>query len=365
MIDDETKTDGKGHRGRGRGSRFFVLGREVWARLQEIESANRLNLYLTFLVLLAGTGSDHRLTKWSMKACDEHVGLGKPRARRALEELVVGGLIERVEGASRLTPQYRLPDITGDENPIFLPVQMITGFKGEASVLRRVRETGDPLALRMLVDLYGLVQVDVTYGVPIGNVRQGANDEAGVRKIAEAGVYALWALQANQGLQASGDWTAVHCDKRRKGDEWGGFWERLKTLRDIGAVWFEPWLFESAALDAEPMFPVDFGVLYQDRDEDEASALSRLLVQIAHQMTEGREYLVENSAADIMVPLPLHHQTPAIRGVAKLRIEPDTPGCRMAYAQRMSLLADRKAAYERLLDDVIAGRFDRPLGAAA
>jgi hypothetical protein len=82
-------------------------------------------------------------------------------------------------------------------------------------------------------------------------------------------------------------------------------------------------------------------------------------------MTLGREYLMENSAADIFVPLPLHHQTPAIRGVAKLRIEPDTPGCRMGYARRMTTIMERKDAYERLLDDVIAGRFDRPLGAAA
>jgi hypothetical protein len=362
---EETEGEAKATRGKGRGSRFFVLGRAVWATLHDLPTANRLYLYLTFMVLLAGTGADHRLTKWSLKACDEHLGLGKPRSKRALEELISGGLIERVEGTSRLMPQYRLPDVSDDDDPIFLPVQLVTGFKGEASVLRRVRETGDALVLRMLVDLYGLVQVDATYGVPIENLRQGADDDAGVRKLAEAGVHALWALDLDRAEHARGDWCSAQHDKTRKGQEWAGFWERLRTLQKIGAIWFEPWLFESSALDAEPMFPVDFGVAYNGGDGDSTSELSILLMQIAEVMTAGREYLLENRGGDIAVPLPLHYQTPALRGVAKLRIEPDTPGCRLAYGKRVSLLADRKAAYERLLDDVASGRFDRPLGAAA
>jgi len=365
MMESTTEEATKTLRGQGRGSRFFVLGRDPWDRLQTIPTTNRLNLYVTFLVLLAGTGSDHRLSKWSLKACDEHVGLGKPRARHAIEELVAGGLVERVEGISRLTPQYRLPDVSEDENPVFLPVQLVTGFKGEASVLRRIRETGDALALRMLVDLYGQVQLDATYAVPIASLRQGAKNEGGARKIAEAGVHALWAVELEQTHGAQGDWCAVHQTSAKAAEGWATFWERLKILQNVGALWFEPWLFESAALDAEPMFPVDFGVLYHHGDDDAAAALSRLLMQIAQHMTEGREYLLEKYANDIVVPLPLHHQTPALRGVAKLRIEPDTPGCRLAYARRMSLIEERTAAYERLLDDVLAGRFDRPLGAAA
>lgn len=363
-MDLEGLEDEKVTRGKGRGSRFFVLGRPVWEALHAIPTANRLYLYLTFLVLLAGTGSDHRLTKWSLKACDEHLGLGKPRARRALDELIAGGLVERVEGISRLTPQYRLPDVAAEEDPIFLPVQLVTGFKGEASVLRRVRETGDAQVLRMLIDLYGLVQLDATYAVPIENLRQGLDDDAGARKLTEAGVHALWALDLDRNARAKGNWCSVHYEKARSGHEWTAFFERLATLQKIGALWFEPWLFESAALDAEPMFPLDFGVAYNGGDGDETSDLSLLLMQIAAAMTIEREYLLEHRGGDIAVPLPLHHQTPALRGVAKLRIEPDTPGCRLAYAKRMALLADRKAAYERLLDDVTGGRFDRPLGAA-
>ena len=365
MAIEDLEDEGKATRGKGRGSRFFVLGRAVWSSLHTLQTANRLYLYLTFLVLLAGTGSDHRLTKWSLKACDEHLGLGKPRARRALDELIAGGVVERVEGSSRLTPQYRLPGVSADEDPIFLPIQLVTGFKGEASVLRRVRETGDALILRMLIDLYGLVEVDATYGVPIEYLRQGADDESCTHKLTEAGVYSLWALDLNRDQNAKGDWCAVHREMERRGQEWSPFWDRVRTLQKIGALWFEPWLFESAALDAEPLFPVDFGAAYSRDDGDDVSALSTLFMRIAEVMTEGREYLLENRGGDIAVPLPLHHQTPALRGVAKLRIEPDSPGCRLSYGKRLAVLADRRAAYERLLEDVSCGRFDRPLGAVA
>src|SRR3569832_805145 len=96
------ESEAKATRGKGRGRRFFVLGRTAWTKLHEVQTANRLYLYLTFMVLLAGTGSDHRLTKWSLKACDEHFGLGKPRAKRVLDELIAGGLVERIDGVSRL-----------------------------------------------------------------------------------------------------------------------------------------------------------------------------------------------------------------------------------------------------------------------
>ena len=54
----------------------------------------------------------------------------------------------------------------------FLPVALVTGLAAEASILRRVRETGDPMLLRMVIDLYGQVQLDATYGVPVAALSQ-------------------------------------------------------------------------------------------------------------------------------------------------------------------------------------------------
>lgn len=348
-------------RGKGRGSRFFVLGRAVWERLLSAKTSNRLNLILTFLTLLAGTGSDHRLSKWSAKACEECLGLGRPRARLAIQELIAAGLVDLGPLATKLSPQYLLPSIADDEDPIFIPIQAVTGFGGEAPMLRRVRETGDWLVLRMLIDLYGLVQVDQTYGIPLGQLRQGKEDSVGT-KISEMGIHAIWALNLDQTQGGSGDWVEPHYEKAAP-QPWATFWRRVKTLQEIGALWFEPWLFDGESWDAEPLFPVDFSVLYTRQTADDVAELSQLVADTAQELLEGREYLMERHGADLAVPLPLHHRAPAIRGVAKLRIEADTPGCRMAYARRKGAIERWQKAYSQLLNDAKIGRYDRPLGA--
>jgi hypothetical protein len=130
-------------RGSGRGSNFMVLRNSVWGKLCETKAtANRMNLVTAFLVLLAGTGSDHRLTKWSLKACEEHAGMGKPRARAAIEELIKLKLVERTDTSTPLMPQYRLPEVPRDEEPIYLPKQIITGLGEATPIIRRLREAG-------------------------------------------------------------------------------------------------------------------------------------------------------------------------------------------------------------------------------
>jgi len=348
-------------RGKGRGSRFFVLGRDVWSRLLEAKTVNRLNLVLTFLTLLAGTGSDHRLTKWSAKACEERLGLGRPRARLAIQELITADLVVISSASTKLAPQYVLPDIGEDDDPIFLPVQIVTGFGQEAPVLRRVRETGDWLLLKMLIDLYGLVQVDQTYSVPLSALRQGDEDAVG-KKISEMGVHALWALSLDQSLGAEGAWVTAHHDKKAA-KPWSAFWARVKTLQDIGALWFEPWLFDGPEWDAEPLFPVDYSVLYTRQPDDDVALLSATVMEVSRELLEGREYLLDSYGADLVVSLPLHHRAPAVRGVAKLRVEADTPGCRLAYARRKTAIERWTRGYSQLLSDAQVGRYDRPLGA--
>src|SRR3546814_11186003 len=82
------------------------------------------------------------------------------------------GLVLPIARATKLFPQYRMHPIPLDSDPVFLPVALVTGFEAEASMLRRVRETGDALLLGMLVDLYGLIQLDATFGVPISALSQ-------------------------------------------------------------------------------------------------------------------------------------------------------------------------------------------------
>jgi hypothetical protein len=349
-------------RGKGRGSSFLVLSRSIWAKLHKVQTENRLTLYITYLVLLAGTGSDHRLTKWSAKAIEDYTGIGKPRAKRAIEELIAARIIKRTAASTRLSPQYELPAVSIEEDAIFLPVQLITGLDSETPILRRVREIGDPLALRMLIDLYGLIQLDATHGVPIENLRLGKpKDEASAYKISETGTHAIWALQLGNITNASGDWAAVHRQQGTSNNGWAPLWDRLDMLKRIGAIWYEPWVFDGEELDAEPIIPVDPAVLYNYDAGDDEAKLTKLAFDTCRALLVDREYMYDSRPFDVLVPLTVHRKTPALRSVARLRVEADTPGRRLAYKKRRLLIEQHLTGFSQIMEDAEAERFDRPM----
>jgi hypothetical protein len=369
-IPDEHEATGKRTRGQGKGSNFFALGRDIWELLWTVETSNRLNLVLTYLVLLAGTGSDHRLTKWSTNACEQYVGIGKPRAKHAIEELIAAGIVKLTANSSRSAPQYELPILPLDAEPIFLPAQAVTGFAGENPIFRCVKETGDALLLRMVIDLYGLVVLDATHGVPISNLRSGSHPDGGVsaRRIANVGAHAVWALKEGASQNGGGNWTLIHYVEGKKGakGDWSHFWDRIALLKQLGAIYYEPWLFDSEALDAEPLMPLDPAGFYAVSERDDGAQLTRLAFDAAQALvSEDRPYVIENADADFFIPLPLHHQNPALRYVARLRVEADTPGRRLAWKRRRTLVEQRTQAYNQLISDIQNASFDKPMRSAA
>lgn len=361
----EAQQSEKRVRGQGRGSSFFALGHDVWQRLWTVETTNRLNLIITYLVLLAGTGSDHRLTKWSAKACEEHTGLGKPRAKHAIEELISAGLSKRTPSSTRMTPQYELLPLPPEADPIFLPVALVTGLVGEASMLRRVRETGDVLMLRMLIDLYGLISLDGTHGIPLQalyNGKAGPN-QSPARKIADVGAHAVWAVSRGSWRGAAGDWAQFHRIQASENDvAWRPFWDRLDLLKQVGAIWYEPWLFDGEELDAEPLFPLDPAGFYPVAAPSDEARLTSLAYDVARSLVgDERAYVFDNAAADFYVPLTLHRKQPAYREVARLRVEADTPGRRLSWRRRRTLIEQHLQGYQQMLDDATNSNFNRPM----
>lgn len=366
---DSLKAESTGsdrRRGRGRGGNFLAIDRLAWDRLWEVETVNRLNIVTAYIVLLAGTGSDHQLSKWSAKACEQHTGMGKPRAKVAIDELIAHGFVARTESSTKLHPQYRLQPIPLDSDPIFLPVALITGVEAEASMLRRVRETGDALLLRMLVDLYGLVQLDATFGAPISGLSQTAPKDYPARKVFEIGVHSIWALRLSGGSKsASGDWAVRHRGKGRSNDDaWEDFWARVAILEKIGAIWYEAWIFDGPEVDAEPLFPVDFAALYHRTEGDDATQLTNIMLDAAANLSEERSDLLGRYSLDLLVTLAHHRRAPGIRGVARMRIEADTPGRRLAYYKRRTQIEIYEAGFRQIALDALRGEYSRPMNTA-
>ncbi len=286
--------------------------------------------------------------------------MGKPRAQVAIEELIAAKLVERTEQSTRLFPQYRLPAPAVEPEPIFLPVQFVTGVADEPPLLRRVRQTGDDMLLRMVVDLYGQVVTDATFGVPLSVLKLYSKEADAVQKVAEIGVHAIWAIKSGDTMQGLGPWRELH-DKGPRKDERAPFWPRVHTLVKLGAVWFEPWVFDGEADDAEPLFPVYWDDVRRGQPHEQIVALTKQVGAAVHELARSRSHILGTHPDALFVVLPTHHRPPALRGVARIRPEADTPGRRASWARRLQAIHGWTAAYAHVAVDAFDEVFNRPI----
>lgn len=362
-----------------RGGNFFALDRDTWERLWTFKPTNRLHFVTAYLVLLAGTGADHQFTKWSAKAIETYVGIGKPRGQKAIEELDECGFITHAEGSTRKRPHYRLKPLDPEADPIYLPVALITGLSDETPILRRIRETGDPYILRMLVDLYGMVEGDVTHAPPIARARLIPSRREPTRKLFEIGVHTVWRMDLGWERRANGDWVVFHRPETLAKSQWQDevFWQRLYKLEAMRAFTWADWVFDGPDTDAEPLFPVrDAAILDK---ETHGSTVGMLAGFASEYLTEARypyrQYDIDDddvddeeededkdlSTAFVRVPLPSHHRRPVVRAVLSLTIEADTPRRRIALGQRMARVKAYSEAFERIREDASLGVVHKPL----
>ena len=81
---------------------FFAIDRRSWAHTCKSD----INAMIAYLVLARGTGHDQQTTSWSVNAIETHTGIGRPRARTAIETLVRAGLVQIAHKGTR--PRYRI-----------------------------------------------------------------------------------------------------------------------------------------------------------------------------------------------------------------------------------------------------------------
>jgi hypothetical protein len=352
ILEEPAERAPKRKRGAGKGGKFFVLVPADWQRLYAVQSANRLNLALAYLVLLAGTGADHRLTKWSTTAVSGYTGMRKEAARTAIAELVAHKFAQRATTWTPAKPHHIMTACKSDADPIFLPVALVTGLTGaDTPMLCRVRETGDPLVLRLLIDLYGAVTTDAPYAVSIAAMRGYHDKGEPAEKALEVGAHAIWDLAS---LTATQSLTLDRARYVKKGEERNkAFWDRVELLNKLGATYREPWLCSSADDDADPIFPLTA----EAKVGTFADTAARTLLVGCENEREWKSEMHEGP----LVALPAHYRPPAILWLTKMRIEADTPGRRGAYGERERIIAHWIEQYARLDAEAASRVFSNPL----
>jgi len=294
------------------------------------------------------------MTKWSTNSISDHTGMRKDAARTAIGELLTAKLIERAPTWTATFPHHHITagkaKAETEAEVIFLPVGLVTGLTGtDTSMLCRMRETGDPLLLRLLIDLYGAVTTDAPFAVALPMLRTFHDKGQAAEKVLGVGAHAVWEIADVDMMQS------LKLDRARyqaKGEK-EGFWDRVKLLEKVGATWREPWICSNSTEDADPIFPFT------------PDAMVRQWAQVAaEKLVKGsddqRQWLMDQRNG-MLVVLPDHHQMPAIQMLTRMRIEADTPGRRGAYGERMRIVSHWIEQYDRLAKEAAKGQFSNPL----
>jgi len=295
---------------------FFAIDRN---RFQQVCPALGMNPGVAYLVLTRFSGHDNRVTSASVRAVETYTGISRGRAREAIHTLIASKIITEIIDNS--FPKYDLLSGVVEPEWIFLPNELVTGATDETPPLEKVRQMGDPLILRLFIDLYSEQNLRENCGIDRFILLQKYERE----KIGQQGEYDIYGFQKAQiyfGLTGPFE---LHKRQVTKTDKKAGINEgtdlsmRLERLMHSGLLEFVPHLFESGEPEAEPIHPCGMGAT--DKLEDQigtAAYYAGLSLLTAGQ----REYVWKKDLW--LVPVPRHINNVEMIGIARLTYRPKT-----------------------------------------
>jgi hypothetical protein len=290
---------------------FFSVCLEVFYQAVELG----LNEACLYLVYARGTGRGNAESSWSNNALTKYAGVSRGRAIKAQERLLESGLVTKIKGGKH--PRFKL-SIASDSDLAWMPNELITGVGDEVTVLERVRQTADPMLLRLLVDLYSKANIAEDGGVSSEVVFQSFSKKP-VAKHKQFNVFGfsvehLSAYQENPIV-------SPHVDPSLSRDERCGlFFGRVTALEDLGAIYFIPTVFESET--GEVLFP-----LVDPFTQFEVMPLTK-----AAEAMLPEEYAAVFYEFDYVIPIPRHLGLATVMGVVVLRYRQQTNLTKAGYA---------------------------------
>ncbi|AJR22515.1 MULTISPECIES: hypothetical protein [unclassified Sphingobium] len=244
----------------------------------------------SYLILAAGTGVDNRTSTWSREAINGRTSLNWRKARDCIDKLVEAGFVSWIRKGARprldLIPvEKKLPPISGmasqtvdlvqdGKQPIgssqkaaaararqlgyliqhpdgsyalppprklqmvWMPKTLVDGADGERPPVERVRRARDPMAFRLLVDLYGIQDLAELGGVDRRWLRRKFNRET----VRATGAYQLWVFTYDNEYVSWGGPFDVHRRDPTPEEKAAGknhaveFFDRLRILKDAGLI---------------------------------------------------------------------------------------------------------------------------------
>jgi hypothetical protein len=110
--------------------RFFAIDSRICERVYDLG----MNAAVAYLVLACGTDRNNSLTEWSIHAIEKYTGISRARADAAVEKLISGNIIRRVNSRDDRPIYEILPSeekSSGEDVVIWLPNALVTGAANE------------------------------------------------------------------------------------------------------------------------------------------------------------------------------------------------------------------------------------------
>jgi hypothetical protein len=227
---------------------------------------------------------------------------------------------------------------------IWLPNAFVDGITGETPPLRRLRETGDAMALRLGVDLYSVHDLPNKGGVDprcLHTVMELVHE-------AEVGAFGLWRFQeTTPSIYPDHPIISPHIEPNAENDTASVF-RRLDLMEKIGII--ERYIPHVYDADGQLLFPLgsaDEGEVGLEAEIGTAAhfAADRLLRSLPH-------YDAWRMRTWQYFPLLAHMKGLEVVGIARLRYRPQTSMTAAWYAQ----LQERGRKYVEIFERI--GRED-------
>lgn len=388
---------------------FFIVERDMFHRACELG----LRPAIALLILARFKQGKGATSKASSNAIEKYTGIGRKAAREAIGALEKAGIVTRsgptTRPVHRLVGQLDLPDPRGaitamqkeafkravfngrdaamnplkapklNRNdaaimvnlervghvrrvghgwetiprdrgePVWLPNELVDGVNGSDSPVEIIRQSGDPMMLRLLVDLYTAHRLDEWHGVDPRIVR-GTFEEVYRRKVGAALVLAWTPTESRLACWWGNTVTDPH--KSNDPNPATRFYERLGWLEDMGLLTFVPHVVDG---DGAPVYPCSRSVGHPLERELAAAAAEAAENILAARSRGGREEPEDLDGSEILAVVPAHMGPASLVGVARLTFRPKTAMTRAWLSELAATHADWMARFASTADGETQG----------
>ena len=222
---------------------------------------------------------------------------------------------------------------------IWLPNSIVTGVANETPPLERVRQTQDPLTLRLFLELYAEGHPRADGGVRHSLIRS----EFERKQIGQSGPLVVWGSRDLERKWVTWDGAALCHRVPASKDPGDDFFRRFNQLTDTGLIEWMPHLMDGSGPEAEIIHPYGLGA--SDSIEDRLG-LAAHHAGIAKLTREQATWASTNGYW--LAPVPRHIGNVAVIGVARLRYRPQTAATGAWWRNLLEQAETHLAVYQGL-----------------